>query len=85
MSASIKIRPVMAGDDYVVQVEGGFVRRTVPEDGLVIESDEREIFVPENIMKEALQRLESRRPQRARPHRIEQLELQDPPKEKTGR
>jgi hypothetical protein len=85
MIASIKIRPVMAGDDYVLQVEGGFVRRTVPEDGLVVESDEREIFVPENKLLEALQRLEARRPQRARPHRVEQLELKDPPKEKTGR
>jgi len=39
------IRSVRAGDDLSVEVEGGFVRRHAPADGVVIETPERDLFV----------------------------------------
>jgi hypothetical protein len=51
------IRPVRAGDEIVVQVEGGFVRRPAPADGLVIATAERDVFVTAEDALEALRLL----------------------------
>lgn len=48
------IRPVRAGDEIVVAVEGGFVRRAAQVDGLVVETPERDVFLPVDTVLDAL-------------------------------
>lgn len=67
----VQLRPVQTGDDVVVAVEGGFVRRKAPCDGAVIELPDREVFLPAEALIEVLQRLD-RLP---RPAPTEQLPL----------
>ncbi len=51
------MRPVPKGGEISVQVEGGFVRRAAPCDGIAIETDERSFFVPAEKLEEALAKL----------------------------
>jgi len=82
---SIKLRPVLAGEEYSLAVEGGYVRRPVPADGIVIEEADSEIFLPADKLREALANLESRQSTarsatRKSPQRAEQLSLEGPGK-----
>jgi len=61
MTHSIKLRAVLEGDDMVVAVEGGFIRRTVAEDGVVVATDIEEFFLPESKVREALASLDAAR------------------------
>lgn len=81
MTKSIKLRAVMEGDDMVVAVEGGFIKRAVPQDGVVVVTDLEELFLPEEKLVEALQALVAARTgdnPSARPRRAAQMELQAP-------
>jgi hypothetical protein len=51
------LRAVRAGEEISVQVDGGFVRRPAPSDGVVIELFERDVFVSAEAMLEALRAL----------------------------
>ncbi len=51
------VRAVRAGDTISVEVQGGFVRREAPSDGVVIETPDRDIFVPAEALIEALRAL----------------------------
>jgi antitoxin (DNA-binding transcriptional repressor) of toxin-antitoxin stability system len=51
------MRAVRAGDEIIVEVEGGFVRRLAPADGVVVELADREVFVPADALVEALRTL----------------------------
>jgi hypothetical protein len=51
------IRAVRAGDEVSVQVEGGFVRRRAPSDGIVVELPDRDVFVTADALVEALRTL----------------------------
>jgi hypothetical protein len=51
------IRAVRAGDEITVQVLGGFVRRRAPSDGVVVQMDDRDVFVDADILVEALRTL----------------------------
>ena len=87
MTQSIKLRAVLEGDDMVVAVEGGFIRRSVPEDGLVVAIAAEELFLPESKIVEALRALEVARAdvQDARPaKRAAQMELPAAPAKKQG-
>lgn len=59
MTLSIKLRAVLKGDDMVVAVSGGFIRREVPEDGVVVATELEELFLPESKVREALQALQT--------------------------
>ena len=58
MPAPIRVRPVRAGEEISVAVEGGFVRRKAPVDGIAIETPERDIFLPVESVLEALRQLD---------------------------
>lgn len=78
MNQSIKLRAVLKGDDMVVGVEGGFIRRPVGEDGVVVAMGAEEIFLPQAKLNEALTALERRRARplsAMRPMRAAQMEL----------
>lgn len=79
MTHSIKLRAVLEGDDMVVAVEGGFIRRTVAEDGVVVATDIEEYFLPESKVREALATLDAVRDVEVlaskRPKRAAQLDL----------
>lgn len=51
------IRPVRAGDEIIVEVEGGFVRRPAPCDGLAVETADRELFLPAAAVTHAMKLL----------------------------
>ena len=57
--ATIKLRPVAPGDNIVVEVQGGFVRRPAPAHGLVVETETLDIFLPYEKVKDALGALEA--------------------------
>lgn len=81
MTHSIKLRAVQEGDDMVVAVEGGYIRRAVPEDGVVVATGAEELFLPESKIVEALRALQSARDggEAARPpKRAAQMELPAP-------
>lgn len=62
----------------LVGVEGGFIRRPVPEDGVVVSTDHDEFFLPEDKVIEALRALERVRATELpaiRPKRTQQMEL----------
>jgi hypothetical protein len=61
MTQSIKLRAVLEGDHMMVAVEGGFIRRTVAEDGVVVATDIEEFFLPESKVREALAALDAAR------------------------
>ena len=43
--ASPTLRAVRAGDEITVQVLGGFARRRAPSDGVMVQMDDRDVFV----------------------------------------
>jgi len=49
-----QLRPVRAGDEYSKAVEGGFRRARAPEDGLVVEQEDRTLFLSRRALLEAL-------------------------------
>jgi hypothetical protein len=51
------VRAVRAGEEISVQVDGGFVRRPAPDDGVVIELVDRDVFVSADVLLEALRAL----------------------------
>lgn len=51
------LRPVRKGGPISVQVQGGYVRREAPCDGIAIETDEHSFFVPADSLEEALGKL----------------------------
>jgi hypothetical protein len=55
--ASPTIRAVRAGDEITVEVLGGFVRRHAPSDGVVVQMDDRDVFVDADLLVEALRTL----------------------------
>ena len=48
------LRPVRAGDEITVPVEGGFARRRASGDGLIVELPDRDVFLPVDAVLEAL-------------------------------
>jgi hypothetical protein len=48
------LRPVHAGEEISVAVEGGFARRRAPGDGLIVELPDRDLFLPVDAVLEAL-------------------------------
>lgn len=46
-----------AGDEISVEVEGGFVRRRAPSDGVLVQLDDRDVFVGADALVEALRTL----------------------------
>lgn len=48
------LRAVRADDEISVEVEGGFVRRRAPADGIVVELGDRDVFVTADALIEAL-------------------------------
>jgi hypothetical protein len=54
---SATVRAVRAGDDFTAEVEGGFVRRRVPSDGIVVQLPDRDVFVTAEALIEALRTL----------------------------
>jgi hypothetical protein len=85
MTHSIKLRAVLEGDDMVVAVDGGYIRRAVPEDGVVVATGAEEMFLPESKIVEALRALQSARDgvEEARPaKRAAQMELPAAPAKK---
>jgi hypothetical protein len=48
---------VRAGDEITVSVLGGFVRRRAPTDGVVVQLDDRDVFVGADLLVEALRTL----------------------------
>jgi hypothetical protein len=59
MPSPVRVRPIRAGDEISVAVEGGFVRRKAPVDGIAIETPERDIFLPVDSVLEALRQLDA--------------------------
>jgi hypothetical protein len=53
----IVLRPVTKGGEISVEVEGGFVRRQAPCDGIAIETETQSVFVPAEKLEEALAKL----------------------------
>jgi hypothetical protein len=51
------VRAVRAGDEISVEVEGGFVRRRAPADGIVVQLADRDVFVSADALIEALRNL----------------------------
>jgi hypothetical protein len=51
------VRPVHAGDEISVQVEGGFARRPAPSDGVIVELPDRDVFLAAETLVEALRTL----------------------------
>jgi hypothetical protein len=51
------IRAVRANDEITVQVEGGFARRRAPSDGVVVQLDDRDVFLGADALIEALRTL----------------------------
>ncbi len=54
---TVVLRPVVAGGPISVEVEGGWVRRTAPCDGIAIETETASFFVPADKLEEALAKL----------------------------
>jgi hypothetical protein len=48
------LRPVRAGQEITVAVEGGFARRCATGDGLLVELPDRDLFLPVESVVEAL-------------------------------
>jgi hypothetical protein len=44
--ADFKLTPIRAGQPYTRSVEGGFRRAKAPSDGLIVELEDRAVFVP---------------------------------------
>ncbi|MDX2020831.1 MAG: hypothetical protein SF187_11365 [Deltaproteobacteria bacterium] len=85
MTQSIKLRAVLEGDDMMVAVEGGYIRRAAPEDGLVVATGADEMFLPEGKIVEALRALQTARDgdKAAKPaKRASQMELTAAPVKK---
>lgn len=85
MTESIKLRAVLEGDDMVVAVQGGYIRRAVPEDGVVVDTGAEQFFLPEAKLVEALGALQKARQggEEARPaNRAAQMELAAAPAKK---
>ena len=55
--SQVRLRAVRAGDEISVAVEGGFVRRRAPGDGVVIELDDRDLYLPVEALVDALRAL----------------------------
>lgn len=53
----IVLRPIPAGAEISLEVEGGYILRTAPEDGVSIETEDRNIFVPARMLHEVLTKL----------------------------
>jgi len=51
------LRVVRAGDEISVEVEGGFVRRRAPSDGVLVQLDDRDVFIGADALVEALRTL----------------------------
>ena len=51
------LRVVRAGDEISVEVEGGFVRRRGPSDGVLVQLDDRDVFIGADALVEALRTL----------------------------
>ena len=51
------LRVVRAGDEISVEVEGGFARRRAPTDGVMVQLDDRDVFVGADALVEALRTL----------------------------
>lgn len=51
------LRVVRAGDEISVEVEGGFARRRAPSDGVLVQLDDRDVFVGADALAEALRTL----------------------------
>ena len=50
-NAAVRVRRVKSGDVIAVQVEGGWVRKATPVDGIVAElPDGHEVFVPAAVL-----------------------------------
>lgn len=77
MTQSIKLRAVLAGDDVVTAVQGGYIRRPASEDGILVCIGADEVFLPEAKLAEALTALDRLRttPALSRPMRAAQMEL----------
>jgi hypothetical protein len=54
---SAVVRAVRSGDEITVEVEGGFVRRRAPADGIVIDLADRQVYVSADALVEALRTL----------------------------
>lgn len=52
-----QIKAVRTGDVISVAVEGGFIRRPVPSDGLVVSAPDRDLFIATNDVLKALAEL----------------------------
>lgn len=51
------VKPVREGEEIIVQVEGGFVRRPAPCDGVSVQTPERDLFVPADELEAALRQI----------------------------
>lgn len=54
---SFRVTPVLANQTATMPVEGGWRRKSMPTDGLLIEADETTLFIPEADVVEALNEL----------------------------
>ena len=51
LNYGVKISSVLAGQIISTKIEGGFCRRKAPEDGMIIETVEKdELFVPVSLL-----------------------------------
>jgi hypothetical protein len=41
-----ELKPIRAGEEITVQVEGGFARRRAPTDGVIVALTDRDVFFP---------------------------------------
>jgi hypothetical protein len=41
-----ELKPIRAGDEISVPVEGGFARRHAPSDGVLVALPDRDVFLP---------------------------------------
>ena len=48
------LRPVRTGEEIIVEVQGGFVRRAAAVDGVIVQTDERDLFLPADDLVAAL-------------------------------
>ena len=51
------IRAVRGGDEITLQVQGGFARRRAPSDGVMVQMEDRDVFVTADVLVEALRTL----------------------------
>ena len=49
-----ELKPIRAGEEISVQVEGGFARKRAPSDGVIVSLPDRDVFVPADDLLTAL-------------------------------